>query len=566
MAPSIDELASDYFEALLEQEPTWAHLIGEYRHAGAYEDASRAAEDRDIAVLRGFVERAQAALSQQGSTEPRPDETRVPEPKLDEQARITANVIVSDATTRADLKETRLRELSVSSIFGDQVSLPVVVGMLPLPTTEVAEGLCTAFEDVGRYYHQLAERHREGVAHGRPPTELAVSGTIAQLDAALAVPPADDPLLQTSAPPEGLDVEAWRARLVRIIEQDIRPGMTAYRDVLRDEVLPVARPDDRCGLRWLDDGEQTYATALRFHTTTSLGAREIHDIGLQKVTDLAEEYRQLGRSALGRTDYAEILGALRSDPALHFDSAEEVVAASKQAMARAEAALPQWFEVLPQASCAVEGVTTGPLAYYFPPAGDGSRGGTFFVNISEPGAWGTFEMEALAFHEGVPGHHLQLAIASELTDVPAFRKHVHANAYAEGWGLYTERLADEMGLYSSDLARMGMLSMDSIRACRLVVDTGLHALGWSRQQAVDYMLANSAMSEDGIRREVDRYVEYPGQATSYMIGRIELLRMRREAAERQREAFDIKAFHSAVLDSGGLPLDVLDGVVRSRLP
>ncbi len=208
---------------------------------------------------------------------------------------------------------------------------------------------------------------------------------------------------------------------------------------------------------------------------------------------------------------------------------------------------------------------TGPKAFYFPPAGDGSRGGTFFVNIDDPGAWGTFELEAMAFHEGIPGHHLQLAIASELDDVPEFRKHLHNSAYAEGWGLYTERLSDEMGLYTAAVDRMGMFSADSMRACRLVVDTGLHALGWSREQAVDYMLANSPLQAGVVRPEVDRYVVSPGQATSYMVGRLEIQRMRREAEERQGSRFEIKRFHSAVLDSGSLPLGVLDQVVQRRL-
>ncbi len=163
-------------------------------------------------------------------------------------------------------------------------------------------------------------------------------------------------------------------------------------------------------------------------------------------------------------------------------------------MARAWDAMSDWFEVLPQAPCAVEGTTTGAKAFYFPPASDGSRGGTFFVNVTDPTAWGTFELEAMAFHEGIPGHHLQLAIAGELTAVPEFRKHMHNSAYAEGWGLYTERLSDEMGLYSGPVERLGMLSADSMRASRLVVDTGLHALGWSREQAVQFMLDNSPLS------------------------------------------------------------------------
>jgi uncharacterized protein (DUF885 family) len=228
--------------------------------------------------------------------------------------------------------------------------------------------------------------------------------------------------------------------------------------------------------------------------------------------------------------------------------------------------MPAWFEVLPQAPCGVQATTTGAKAFYFPPAADGTRGGSVFVNVVDPRAWGTFEIESLAFHEGIPGHHHQLAIASELDDVPEFRKHLHNAAYAEGWGLYSERLADEMGLYTAAVDRMGIFSADSLRACRLVVDTGLHALGWSREQAVDYMVANSPMTEGICRPEVDRYILHPGQATSYMIGRREILRMRTEAQDRQGERFDVRAFHSAVLDNGSLPLEVLDEVVRARLP
>jgi uncharacterized protein (DUF885 family) len=257
---------------------------------------------------------------------------------------------------------------------------------------------------------------------------------------------------------------------------------------------------------------------------------------------------------------------MRNDPKLHFEHGDELVEQSRVALARAEAVMGDWFEVVPQAPCAVQGTEVGAKAFYFPPATDGSRGGTFFINTDDASSWGRFELEAMAFHEGVPGHHLQLAIASELPDtMPEFRKHLHNSAYAEGWGLYTERLSDEMGLYSEAVDRMGMYSADSMRACRLVVDTGLHALGWSRQRAIDFMVANSPLTEGVCRPEVDRYICSPGQATSYMIGRLEIQRMRREAEHRQGGRFDIKKFHSAVLESGSLPLDVLDRVVAAKL-
>jgi uncharacterized protein (DUF885 family) len=393
-----------------------------------------------------------------------------------------------------------------------------------------------------------------------------VSGTIAQIDEALTVPADQDPLLGTTPLPDGVDADRWRARMVEAIETSIRPGMAAYRDVLRDELLPHARPDDRAGLCWLENGAEAYASTLRYYTTTTKTAEEIHEIGLQQVAQLAEEYRGLGPEVVGTDDLEQIFEAMRTDPKLHFENGDQLVDAAKVAMQRAWDAMPAWFDVLPQAPCAVQPTTTGAKAFYFPPATDGSRGGTFYINVSDPEAWGTFELESMAFHEGIPGHHLQLALASELQGVPEFRKHVHNSAYAEGWGLYTERLADEMGLYSGAVDRMGIFSADSMRACRLVVDTGLHALGWSRQQAIDYMVANSPLTEGVCRPEIDRYILSPGQATSYMIGRLEIQRMRAEAQQRQGEAFDVRRFHTAVLDNGSLPLGVLDEVVRTRLP
>ena len=549
MSSDIDTLADDYWEQFLRSNPTEAHLLGRYDRAGEFEVATRAAEDEEIASLRDFARRAEA----------------VDEAGLDAQQRITRRVLAADATSRADLMESRLRELAADPIFGEQVSMPIVAGMLALPDAATAEALVEKYRGLGRYYRELADRLREGVAAGRVPAAFAVSGTVEQIDAILASPVADDGLLRTTPAPEGLDADAWRASLEAVIESDVRPGMAAYRDVLRDEVLPVARPDDKCGLSWLPDGAATYEATLRYFTTTTKSAQEIHDLGLAQIAKLADEYRALGPEVVGTDDLAAIFEAMRTDPKLHFEHGEQLVEASRVAMQRAWDAMPEWFEVLPQAPCAVESTVTGAKAFYFPPAADGSRGGTFFINVDDPTSWGTFELESMAFHEGIPGHHLQLAIASELQGVPEFRKHIHNSAYAEGWGLYTERLSDEMGLYSTAVDRMGMYAADSMRACRLVVDTGLHALGWSRKQAVDFMVENSPLTESMCQPEVDRYIVNPGQATSYMVGRVEIQRMRAEAEARQGDAFDVKAFHSAVLDSGSLPLGVLDEVVQARL-
>jgi uncharacterized protein (DUF885 family) len=543
-------LSDEFWAGYLASHPTEAHLLGHYPTTGRYEDASRAAEDGEVARLRDVAARA-SALDDAG---------------LDDQERTTRAVLVSTATGQADLLEARLAEISADPVFGPQDGLPLILGMLTLPDAAVADAMPGVLEGAGTWFADTAERHRAGIARGWAPAEFAVAGTIAQIDAALARPLDDDPFVAALRPPEGIDVDAWRERLRRAVDTRLRPGLATYRDVLRDEVLPHGRSDDRCGLMHLEGGDDAYARALRYYTTSGLSARQIHDIGMAQVESLAEEYRVLGAEALGTSDVQEVFRRMREDPALHFRTGEELVGESRAALARAWAAMGDWFEVLPQAECAVDSTTTGAKAFYFPPASDGSRGGTFFVNVTDPTAWGTFELESMAFHEGIPGHHLQIAIASELTDIPEFRKHIHNAAYAEGWGLYSERLSDEMGLYGGPVDRLGMLSADSMRAGRLVVDTGIHALGWSREQAVQFMLDNSPLSEGVVRPEIDRYVVHAGQATSYMVGRLEIQRMRREAEARQGDAFDVRRFHSAVLDSGSLPLDVLDTVVAARLP
>jgi uncharacterized protein (DUF885 family) len=546
MNDELAALAAAYHDFHSELHPTKAHLEGDYRWVDRFEQVSREAEDAEIAGDRDFARRAEA-ISLDGLT---PDEA------------ITREMLIWDANVRSDILESRLEEFSVDPVGGFQAALQVIPPMLSLPNATVAEQVIPKYHGVATYFRQTAQRHREGVANGRTPARFAVEQVVAQLDEMLAAPIDQDPLLNLGPTTDDVDREAWLAQVREVVEHDVRPALEAFRDTLRNEVLPAARTDERVGLTNVPGGDQAYARLVRFFTTVPLTPQEIHEIGLRQIESLAREYRQLGPEATGKTDLADILEALRSDPALHHQNAEDVVAASKAAFAKAKAAMPDWFGLLPKADCGVEATTSGALAYYFPPAQDGSRPGTFFMNTVVPSDWGRYQIEATSYHEGIPGHHLQLTIASELQGVPDFRKLMYLPAYDEGWGLYTERLADEMGLYSTSLDRVGMLCADSMRACRLVVDTGMHALGWSRQQAIDYMVANSPMTQGQVTREIDRYVCGPGQALAYMIGRLEIQRIRREAEGALGASFDIKAFHDTVLGSGPMPLPILDRHIR----
>ena len=263
----------------------------------------------------------------------------------------------------------------------------------------------------------------------------------------------------------------------------------------------------------------------------------------------------------------EIFDRLRSDPALRYATGDEIMSDARRYLAAATAAMGDWFGRLPATPCEITPVPAAvaedmPVAFYFPPADDGSRPGTYFVNTADPAGKNRYETASVAYHEAVPGHHLQLAIATELDGMPAFQRLSHGHtAFVEGWGLYAERLAEEMGLYADDLERIGMLAADSWRSCRLVVDTGLHALGWGRQQAIDFMAANAPVAMGEIEVEVDRYIGMPGQALAYKIGQREILRLRAKARDRLGARFDIRAFHDVVLGSASVSLPVLRHLV-----
>ena len=524
MTDTVDALATDYQELRLRTYPTWAHIIGDYRYVDQFEEVSREAEDRQIAEARAFAERAGA----------------IPEDGLSADERITREMVAWDATARADVAAARLDEFGADPIFGVQAALPVRIPKLTIPDADIAEGFAGKYRGIASYFHDLAARHREGVADGRTPADFAVRQTIEQLDRWLATPIVEDPLLHTAEPRGVEDPAEWRGRLAAIVEGDVRPAVADYRDTLRDEVLQAARPNDKPGLCWVPGGDEAYASTIRFYTTVSLSAQEIHDIGLAQVESLAREYRALGPDVVGTSDLSKIFEALRS---IRRSTITIPTRSSRRRRRRWPRPARRW--ATGSGSCRRPTATsrrrrTAAIAYYFPPPKDGSRGGVFFMNTSDPDRLGRYEIESTSYHEGIPGHHLQLAIAAELESVPEFRKRAFIAAYGEGWGLYTERLADEMGLYSSPLDRMGMLSADSMRACRLVVDTGMHALGWSRRQAIDYVLANSPMREGHVTAEIDRYAVTPGQALAYMIGRLEIQRIRREAEATLGDRFRIK--------------------------
>ncbi|MBC6446905.1 DUF885 domain-containing protein [Actinokineospora xionganensis] len=530
-------LADELLDALMDADPLGASLTGLPGYDDRLSDPSEEAEQDLRSKVADIAARAQDSTG------------------------VTGQVVAQQARAAIDRIDSRMIEYTISDFFvGPASALLTLLPMIALPDAERAKSYLTRLRAVPEHLDGVTERHRAGVAAGRVPVRRLVDAAVAHLDRYLGAPDSD-PLL--SQPFDGEEFAAERARIVADL---VRPAFARYREALAEEIAPHGRPDDRPGLCALPDGEAAYAGLSRAHTTTDRTPEDLHQTGLDLIAALREEYAEIGERVFGVRDQAEIFQRMITDPDLRWRDGDELLAHARATIERAEAEAPKWFGTLPGQRCQVQPIPAaeapgGPAAYYMPPSLDGLRPGVYYANTDRAHERDRFVAEVTAFHEAVPGHHFQLTIAQELTGLPMLRKLADVNAYTEGWGLYTERLAEEMGLYSGDVDRLGMLSMDSLRAARLVVDTGLHAKGWSREQALSYMRENTPLSALEIGNEVNRYIAYPGQALSYMVGRLEILRIRAAAKDRLGEAFDIRRFHDLVLGGGPLPLSVLAEVV-----
>ncbi|HWC83704.1 MAG TPA: DUF885 domain-containing protein [Pseudonocardiaceae bacterium] len=547
-ATTVTALADELVDVVLKQEPLYATLLGVDGAHDRLADLSAEAEQVYRVRYTDIVARAEA----------------IDPAALPVADRVTRSVVIQQAQAKIAQLDTKLVEFTITDFFvAPAPTLLTVLPMIALPDAERAQAYLSRLAAVPDYLDGAAHRHRQGLSAGRLPVVHLVDAAIKHIDRYLADPQHDP--LRTPVPPEGALAD-FTTRRDEVLADTVRPAFARYRDMLAAEVLPVARPSDRPGLHYLAEGAATYQAMIAVNTTTDRTPEDLHATGLAIIDSLAREYAEIGRRVFGTDDLQEIFRRLRTDPALRWDSGEELLAAARAAIERAEAAAPGWFGRLPGQRCQVRAVPDNEApgaaaAYYMQPALDGSRPGVYFANTHRVTERFRQEAESTAFHEAVPGHHFQLTIALELTDLPLLRRIADVNAYIEGWGLYSERLADEMGLYSDDIARLGMLTADSMRAGRLVVDTGIHAKGWTRAQTIDYLRQNTPMSEVEIEAETDRYIASPGQALSYMVGRLELQRLRGVAERALGERFDIRAFHDLVLGNGPLPLSVLEEVV-----
>jgi uncharacterized protein (DUF885 family) len=547
-------LAEAAWDSQMAAHPLYATSLGDRRFDDRLRDNGPGALATDATRLAGWLGQAEA----------------IDPAGLPLSDRVTHAALLDFLRSELDLTEAGLDAWAVDPLDGPQVAYLNVPSFQPVRTRAEGEALVARWREIGPWIDRLTGTTRDRLAEGVAAPHALVRSVVAELDDLLVRPVEEWPLVD----PARADHSDWtpgqrrsHAGAVRAAVVDgIRPAFARYRAFLTDELAPRARGDDRPGLSHLPGGPAAYGRLVRSHTTLELTPDEVHRIGLDEVERIDAEFGELGGRLLGTSELTTILHRLRSDPALHFSTPSEVFHVARASLERANAAIPAWFGRLPKTPCVV--VEMAPheakhstIAYYRQPAADGSRPGSYYINTSAPETRPRYEAETLAFHEAVPGHHLQIAIAQELDGLPAFRRLSGPTAYVEGWGLYSERLSAEMGLLSGDLDRFGVASFDAWRACRLVVDTGLHALGWGRDRAIRFMIEHTALAENNIANEVDRYLAMPGQALAYKLGQREILRLRDVARDALGPRFDIRAFHDVVLGQGAVGLATLGTVI-----
>lgn len=483
-----------------------------------------------------------------------------------------ASLATDDAVTLGVLLEHAHQELATVDLAADEYTVTAmpfagpavflaVLARTVLPDAQAADDYVARLRAGGTLVDQLTERLRSGARRRRLPVAPLVEQAIAWGDAVLSSPVPD--AVAAPQPPAGWDSEsAWRTARDEAAREVLAPALRRWVDELR-AVLPRSRPGTQAGLCFLDGGDGLYAQAVRVHTTLPLTAEELHRTGLEHVALLEERALELG-ARLGLPDLPSIHAALRASAGQV--APEESMAAARAVVARAEARAGEVFPAPLPPPCAVQAMPkvvaeSGVAPHYTPPRLDGSRPGTYWFNTERLTAGTGWDLEGVAFHETVPGHHLQLSRIQLLAHLPDLQRMRHLTVFGEGWGLYAEQLAEEMGLYTGVEGLLGSLSASLQRAGRLVVDTGLHALGWSREEALRWYVAHVPMPEGFLEREIDRYITMPGQALSYLTGKLQLLELREQAQHRLGDRFSLPGFHAAVLDHGSLPMPVLRKVV-----
>jgi uncharacterized protein (DUF885 family) len=548
-APSeVDQLADGFWERFKQLQPISATINGDNRYDDRLPDTS--AEGR--AVARAFAD------------EMRDTATAIPDDGLSVEDRITRDVLRVIGNIFAVQDDQRMDTLQVvDQMGGPQQLLPQICQFQQADTPEKLELFLARLRAYPKFMADNRELVREGLESGLTAPRIVAERTIAQLERMLSVPidQAVVPSLVTVAREED------RETIRDVVRDEVYPADAAFLEALKGEYLEASRPEN--GIWSAPNGDELYRTQILRWTTLDLDPREVHEIGLAELETIEEERRAISRGAGFGDDTVAYRASLAGDLTNQAASKADLIDRANEDIERAFELAPAMFRRAPVSACRVIPVEEykerdAPFAYYYPPSADTTRPGTYYVNTFDLPSRTFSRLAATTYHEAIPGHHFQIALEGENTALNSFRRFAAryaGGAYVEGWGLYAERLADEMGLYRNDAERFGMLDAQAWRAARLVVDTGMHALRWTRQRSIDTLLQAGLTETDAVI-ETDRYIAWPAQALTYKVGQREIERLRREISERDGDAFDLREFHDQLLGHGSLPLATL----ASELP
>lgn len=548
---------AEYWDDELRSDPLEATLLGDHRYDDRLADASGAAHE---ARLRRDRERREAL-------------GRIDPAKLSPDERIDRQVLITTLDDRLEGERFLGHLIPISQQEGTHLKFAQSVNFHPVATVGDLENYLRRLRAFPGAVDQTIALMRKGIAERRVPPRVTMAKVVPQLRALAPSKVEESPLWEIVAKLPKDWSEADRSRIAgdvrKAIEEGVTPAYVRLARFLEEEYLPDCR--ENVGLWDSPDGDAHYAFRARSFTTTALSPEEIHEIGLAEMAKTREAMDAIREKVGFRGDLKAFFESLKSDPKLKNASEAGIVSGYRAIFEAIDAKLPELFGRLPKTDYAIRPIEAyrakaAAAGYYYPAPEDGSRPGYFYVNTSEPSSRSTYTMQALAYHEGVPGHHLQFSLAMEAPGRPAFRRFGYVPAFSEGWGLYSEGLPLEVGLYTDPYADLGRLEYNAWRAGRLVVDTGLHRKRWTRDQAIAYLEANTAVPRPEIESEVDRYIAWPGQALAYKIGELKIRELRAKAERKLGPKFDLRAFHDRVLSLGSVPLTVLERFTEQDLP
>jgi len=545
---SLNAVFTDYWEEYLRHWPENATALGDKRYNDRWSDLSSAETERSLRRNRQFVKRLRALDTAE----------------LSPQDKLSVDLLLRTLAEDQESAQFKEWEMPLNQIHGIHFELPQLVAVTPFDTVNDYDNYIARLRKVPRLFGQLTANMQRGISEGRVQPKLVSEHVLAQVNSILAIPPADSPFIApTKKFPESIS-PADQKRISREIDlaiaHDVMPAYRKLAGFLQTQYIEKGRPEP--GIWSIPDGDAYYTFCIRQNTTLDMTADQIHQVGLDEVKR-DETAMLVIAQRLGYSDLKRFNTAVDANPRLHAASREKLLDVYRMDLQQMQAKLPGLFGKLPHAELIVEATPAyteqqRPAATYEVGPVDGTRPGRLVVNTYHFTQIALGDAEAIAYHEGIPGHHLQFSIAQESGDLPDFRRHREYTAYTEGWALYAERLGKDVGFYQDPYSDYGRLNSDIWRAIRLVVDTGLHSKHWTRQQVVDYFHEHSSVDETNVQRETDRYIAWPGQALGYKIGQLKLLELRQRAEAQLGTRFDIRAFHDLILASGALPLDVLD--------